>query len=151
MLGFAVAVRRGNAPWSEGALLFVKSPTTQGRQGRDDKGVHRFAGPGGGEYTSRRRLRRPGSSGVCTPMSASWKRYARRIRWPKGTMGLRGSDGVTFEAIEAQGVEAFLEQIADELVGRSYACRCRPGRQEIPKDGGKVRVLSIPAIRDRVA
>ena len=24
-------------------------------------------------------------------------------------MGLRGSDGVTFEAIEAQGVEAFLE------------------------------------------
>jgi RNA-directed DNA polymerase len=24
-------------------------------------------------------------------------------------------------------------------------------RQEIPKDGGKVRVLSIPAIRDRVA
>ena len=23
-------------------------------------------------------------------------------------------------------------------------------RQEIPKDGGKVRVLSIPAIRDRV-
>ena len=29
--------------------------------------------------------------------------------------------------------------------------RCRPRRQEIPKDGGKVRVLSIPAIRDRVA
>ncbi len=35
--------------------------------------------------------------------------------------GAPGSDGVTFEAIEAQGVEAFLEQIADELVGRSYA------------------------------
>jgi hypothetical protein len=35
--------------------------------------------------------------------------------------GAPGSDGVTFEAIEAQGVEAFLEQIPDELVGRSYA------------------------------
>jgi len=63
--------------------------------------------------------------------------------------GAPGSDGVTFEAIEAQGVEAFLKQIAGELVGRSYAPL--PARkQEIPKDGGKVRVLSIPAIRDRV-
>src|ERR1700678_3330858 len=31
-------------PWSQGALPFAKSPT-EGRQGRDDKGVHRFAGP----------------------------------------------------------------------------------------------------------
>jgi RNA-directed DNA polymerase len=68
----------------------------------------------------------------------------------KRNNGAPGSDGVTFEAIEAQGVESFLEQIADELVGRSYAPL--PARkQEIPKDGGKVRVLSIPAIRDRVA
>ena len=63
--------------------------------------------------------------------------------------GAPGSDGVTFEAIEAQGVEAFLEQIADELVGRTYV-PLPARRQEIPKDGGKVRVLSIPAIRDRV-
>src|ERR1700751_668657 len=63
--------------------------------------------------------------------------------------GAPGSDGMTFAAIEAQGVEAFLEQIADELVGRTYVPL--PARkQEIPKDGGKVRVLSIPAIRDRV-
>jgi hypothetical protein len=41
------------------------------------------------EYTSRRRLRRPGVSGVCTSMSARWKRYALRMRWPKRTMGLR--------------------------------------------------------------
>jgi hypothetical protein len=33
--------------------------------------------------------------------------------------GAPGSDGVTFEAIEAQGVETFLGQIADELVGRN--------------------------------
>src|ERR1700723_4222791 len=63
--------------------------------------------------------------------------------------GAPGVDGVTFEAIEAQGVEALLEQLRDELTGRSYA-PLPARRQEIPKDGGKVRVLSIPAIRDRV-
>src|SRR6478736_7974901 len=54
-----------------------------------------------------------------------------------------------FEAIEAQGAEALLEQLRDELTGHTY--KPLPARrQEIPKDGGKVRVLSIPAIRDRV-
>src|SRR5215467_3816507 len=64
--------------------------------------------------------------------------------------GAPGTDGVTFEAIEAQGVGAFLEQIRGELTGRSYV-PLPARRQEIPKDGGsKVRVLSVPAIRDRV-
>ena len=63
--------------------------------------------------------------------------------------GAPGIDGVTFEAIETQGVEAFLAQIQDELVKRTYV-PLRARRQEIPKDGGKVRILSIPAIRDRV-
>jgi RNA-directed DNA polymerase len=63
--------------------------------------------------------------------------------------GAPGIDGVTFEVVEAQGVEAFLEQIQGELVGQTYR-PLRARRQEIPKDGGKVRVLSIPAIRDRV-
>ena len=63
--------------------------------------------------------------------------------------GAPGVDGVTFEAIEAQGAEALLEQLRNELAGRTY--KPLPARrQEIPKDGGKVRVLSIPAIRDRV-
>jgi RNA-directed DNA polymerase len=64
--------------------------------------------------------------------------------------GAPGIDGVTFEAIEESGVESFLRQIRDELLTNSY--RPRPVRKkEIPKDGGsKVRVLSIPAIRDRV-
>ncbi|MGY2803272.1 RNA-directed DNA polymerase [Bradyrhizobium sp. USDA 4524] len=64
--------------------------------------------------------------------------------------GAPGIDGVTFEAIEARGVESLLEQLRDELIGRSY--QPLPSRKrEIPKDGGsKVRVLSIPAIRDRV-
>jgi RNA-directed DNA polymerase len=64
--------------------------------------------------------------------------------------GAPGVDGVTFEAIEAQGAEGFLEQIRDELVQRTYK-PLSARRREIPKGGGnKVRVLSIPAIRDRV-
>jgi RNA-directed DNA polymerase len=63
--------------------------------------------------------------------------------------GAPGIDGVTFAAIEAQGAEALLEQLRDELTRRTY--KPLPARKhEIPKDGGKVRVLSIPAIRDRV-
>ncbi|MDO8621500.1 MAG: group II intron reverse transcriptase/maturase [Candidatus Levybacteria bacterium] len=63
--------------------------------------------------------------------------------------GAPGIDGVTFTAIEKAGVEAFLGQLRDELVSRTYR-PLRNRRVEIPKDGGKVRVLGIPAIRDRV-
>ncbi len=63
--------------------------------------------------------------------------------------GAPGIDGVTFEVIEAQGVDVFLEGLKDELTSRTYK-PLRSRRTEIPKDGGKVRVLSIPAIRDRV-
>ena len=63
--------------------------------------------------------------------------------------GAPGIDGVTFEAIEAAGVEPFLAQLRDELVSRTYR-PLRNRRVEIPKDGGTVRVLGIPAIRDRV-
>ena len=63
--------------------------------------------------------------------------------------GAPGVDGVTFEAIELQGAEALLGQLRDELTGHTYQ-PLPARRQEIPKDGGKVRVLSISAIRDRV-
>jgi RNA-directed DNA polymerase len=63
--------------------------------------------------------------------------------------GAPGIDGVTFEAIEESGVEDFLRQIMDELITSTYR-PMRARKKEIPKDGGKVRVLSIPAIRDRV-
>ena len=68
----------------------------------------------------------------------------------KSNNGAPGIDGVTFDAIEESGVENFLMQIQDELVHNTY--QPMPVRKkEIPKDGGsKVRVLSIPAIRDRV-
>jgi len=67
----------------------------------------------------------------------------------KSNNGAPGINGVTFAAIEESGPETFLKQIRDELVANTY--RHMPARKkEIPKDGGKVRVLSIPAIRDRV-
>jgi len=67
----------------------------------------------------------------------------------KRNNGAPGIDGVTFDALEAGGVERFLDELRAELVSRAY----RPlgnRRVEIPKRGGKVRVLGIPAIRDRV-
>jgi RNA-directed DNA polymerase len=67
----------------------------------------------------------------------------------KSNDGAPGIDGVTFTAIEESGVESFLEQIRDELVTNTYR-PMRARKKEIPKDGGKVRVLSIPTIRDRV-
>ncbi len=71
-------------------------------------------------------------------------------RLAKANDGAPGSDGVTFASIEESGEEGFLAQIREELVAFRYlplAVR----KKEIPKDGGKkVRVLSIPAIRDRV-
>ena len=67
----------------------------------------------------------------------------------KANNGAPGIDGVTFEDIEAQGTECFLEQIRDELIQRTYL-PLKARHREIPKDGGKVRLLSIPAIRDRV-
>jgi RNA-directed DNA polymerase len=64
--------------------------------------------------------------------------------------GAPGIDGVTFEAIEESGVESFLEQIRNELITQAYQPMLAR-KKEIPKDGGtKVRVLSIPSIRDRV-
>ena len=67
-------------------------------------------------------------------------------RLAKQNNGAPGSDGVTFEAIEAGGVEAFLQPLRDELRTQTY----RPQRLrcvEIPKAGGKgVRVLSIPMV-----
>jgi len=67
----------------------------------------------------------------------------------KKNNGAPGIDGVTFKAIEEAGVEPFLEGIREELVQGTY----RPSRnrkKEIPKGNGKVRVLGIPNIRDRV-
>ena len=70
-------------------------------------------------------------------------------RLAKANDGAPGMDGVTFAAVEAEGVEVFLDQLRKELVERTYRPQ-RARKVEIPKDGNKVRVLSIPSIRDRV-
>jgi RNA-directed DNA polymerase len=63
--------------------------------------------------------------------------------------GAPGIDGQTFGAIDAAGVDIFLQAIRDDLLAGTY----KPGANrpvEIPKGNGKVRVLRIPSIRDRV-
>jgi len=67
----------------------------------------------------------------------------------KRNNGAPGIDGVTFAAIEQDGVEAFLSELQNELITETYH-PLRNREQEIPKGNGQVRVLSIPAIRDRV-
>ena len=67
----------------------------------------------------------------------------------KSNDGAPGIDGVTFDGIEAKGRETFLQQIQQELKQKTY--KPMSNRQkEIPKANGKVRMLGIPSIRDRV-
>jgi len=56
---------------------------------------------------------------------------------------------VTFAAIETAGVEGVLAQ-SGRTASHAPIDRCGTGAFAIPKRGGKVRVLGIPAIRDRV-
>jgi RNA-directed DNA polymerase len=64
--------------------------------------------------------------------------------------GAPGVDGITFEQIDASGLEAWLAGLRDELVTKTY--RPDPVRRVmIPKpNGGGERALGIPTIRDRV-
>ena len=74
-----------------------------------------------------------------------WEAY----RLARANDGAPGSDGVTFAAVEEQGLEGFLDQLREELVERTY--RPQAARKvEIPKGNGKMRQLWIPSIRDRV-
>src|SRR4051812_36467300 len=63
--------------------------------------------------------------------------------------GAPGVDGITFEKIEAVGLEEWLAALREDLVAKTY--RPQPVRRVmIPKPGGGERPLGIPTIRDRV-
>lgn len=74
-----------------------------------------------------------------------WEAY----QLAKQNNGAPGVDRVTFQAIEAEGLEKFLDRLREELVQRRYRPR-RLRKVRIPKEGGNTRQLSIPCIRDRV-
>jgi RNA-directed DNA polymerase len=80
-----------------------------------------------------------------------WKLDVLReaYRLARKNNGAPGVDGVSFSQIEEEGAEVLLSILSRELREKTY--RPLPCRQvNIPKEGGKVRGLKIPAIRDRV-
>jgi group II intron reverse transcriptase/maturase len=75
-------------------------------------------------------------------LAEAWKRVKRN-------RGAAGIDAMTLAAVEAAGVEAFL----DDLGSRLHAGTYRPvavRRRYIPKGNGGQRPLGIPTVRDRV-
>ena len=67
----------------------------------------------------------------------------------RANAGAPGTDGMTFAAIEALGLESWLGGLREEPISKTY--RPDPVRRVmIPKPGGGERPLGIPTIRDRV-
>jgi RNA-directed DNA polymerase len=70
-------------------------------------------------------------------------------RIAKRNGGAAGIDEQSFADIETQGLDEFLRGMREDLLTGRY--KPMPNRRvEIPKGNGKVRILQIPCIRDRV-
>jgi RNA-directed DNA polymerase len=80
---------------------------------------------------------------------AKKERLKEAYRISKGNDGAPGIDGQTFADIEASGLDQFLDDIRQDLLRGTYKPQ-KNRRVDIPKEGGKVRTLQIPCIRDRV-
>nr|WP_207726843.1 group II intron reverse transcriptase/maturase [Anaerosolibacter carboniphilus] len=81
---------------------------------------------------------------VCKPETLK-----QAYREAKRNNGSPGIDSISFEDIEANGVNKFIAEIEKELKTGEYS-PTRTRKVEIPKGDGKVRVLKIPTIKDRV-
>ena len=85
-----------------------------------------------------------------------WDKVCRRdVLWNayrhcRANDGAPGVDRITFDQIEARGVEPWLAKLQEELRHKTYVSLPLL-RVWIPKSNGGQRPLGIPAIRDRVA
>src|SRR5271157_5914404 len=85
-----------------------------------------------------------------------WDKVCRRDvlaeawRCCRANAGAAGVDGETFEQIESQGIDGWLETLREELRSGQYVPQPLL-RVWIPKSNGGQRPLGIPTIRDRVA
>ena len=73
----------------------------------------------------------------------------RAYKLCKANNGAAGVDGITFQDVEAIGVDNFISDIIKELENKSYKPQA-VRRVEIPKVNGKMRPIGIPTIKDRV-
>jgi RNA-directed DNA polymerase len=67
----------------------------------------------------------------------------------KSNQGAPGVDGQSFQGIESQGLEGWLNGVREDLRAKTYQPQA-VRRVIIPKPGGGERPLGIPTIRDRV-
>jgi RNA-directed DNA polymerase len=81
-----------------------------------------------------------------------YQKHMLRVAWDavKANQGAPGIDGVSIRDVEEQGVEQYLESLAEALRTKSYRTQAVK-RVTIPKANGGQRPLGIPTVKDRIA